>query len=142
MTRGMHVVRAIGVAAVTLGLMAQAAQAVPEHRFGLPPAGPGTQPVAPSYRAPLTHRGPLGAAVAAAHRDSAPSRLGAVYRPPLVAQLRGGAPAPPAALPGPVGSSGDGVNWTAVAGGAALIVLLGALATLLFRQQPGRPATA
>jgi hypothetical protein len=43
--------------------------------------------------------------------------------------------------PAAVTSSG-GINWTAFAGGAALVVLVGALGTALFRLRPQRPSTA
>jgi hypothetical protein len=117
MTRRKQVARTIGVAAVALGLMAQAAQARP---IGMSPGGPGEQPSAPAHQAPLTNRGPLGAAVAAANRDTSPA---AVSR-----QV--------------AGSPGHSLNGMQIVGGAAIIVFVGALGTMLFRQRPGWPATA
>lgn len=140
MTRRKQVARTIGAAAVPLGLMAQAAQARP---IGMSPGGPDQQPSAPAHQAPLTNRGPLGAAVAAANRDTARTQWEARNASPLVAKLRGGIPASPAAVSRQVaGSPGHSLNGMQIAGGAAIIVLVGALGTMLFRQRPGWPATA
>jgi hypothetical protein len=158
----MHLARTISVTVVALGLMAQAAQAKP---FGLPPGGSSTQlaPKSGTARAFV----PLGllAAQVKSRWESATQAIPlteqqvSLNRSPLVAKLRGGIPAPPAALSAApaVGASsplvyphlrmGRGVDsgsvdWAAVLGGAAIVALIGGMVAVMSRQRPHRPATA
>jgi hypothetical protein len=130
MTGKTHLARTIGVALVALGLMAQAAQANP---FGLPPQGAAAQARAASQQPTVSpHSGQLGAAVAAANRDS---------------QSRPGHPvaaAPTVLHQGVVTAHGTAavsrsVYWMAVLGGTAIIALIGGLFAITSRQQPQRP---
>jgi len=109
--------RTVGVAVLALGLTAQAAQAKP---YEAPPRLVVVQ--APRHVQPWSP--------ATMHASGNPSARGHSWV--TVAHD------PAAVAPAP----GSGVDWTTVVGGAAIVVLVGALGAVLFQLRPQRPSTA
>jgi hypothetical protein len=138
MTRSMQLARTMSVAVVALGLTAQAAQA---HPFGLPPQGAAAHAQAASSHTPVI---PLGLLATQIKNRWQPASRPSVNPSPLAAQLKVGGPSDPTITEfAPVAATGSSsVNWMAVLGGAAVIVLVGGLGAVLFQKVPHRPATA
>jgi hypothetical protein len=137
----MHLVRAISVAVVALGLSAQAAQARP---FGIESGGAAVQTNAPSQRASVNGLNLL--AGTAATQPSASRHASAVSLGELAAQVKSRWQSatqaiPPSQQASTPGSGSSGVNWTSVLGGAAIIALVGGLGAVMYRHRPHRPAT-
>jgi hypothetical protein len=115
---------------LAIGLSAQAAQA---KEWVTPPGGvtPG-QVHAMSMKATSN---PLPWSPARAHGSA--TMVVSPHTGAYVPAITGGGPGTSVA-----NQANDGVNWSAILGGAAIVGLLGALGALAFRLRPGRAATA
>ncbi|MGN6378585.1 MAG: hypothetical protein ACTHNU_06505 [Gaiellales bacterium] len=135
-----RLVRTLGVAMLALGLSSQVAQAKPfEPVFTGTTGSQGAASVQPTARpwSPALVHAAINRLSEPIHRTvgpatAVPTSPGAT--PTVLHQ---------SVLQGPVSaSSRASVNWAAVAGGAVIIVLVGALGAGLYRLRPQRPVTA